>query len=304
MRKPTLLLVGLLSCAWATSASAQATQTQLVGTQDIPFDRPESWAMKYFTSVAVLSGLGVPRPIHPGALRLALEGGWVPYLSAQERMIGFDGTKMEDTNHVPVYGRLRLTVGLPLDFALTVGYVPPIEISEVRAHLFAAALERPLLVQGGFVLGARIYGGVGSIDGPFTCSAAEVAAGADLTLNPYDCQAPSNDTLSHGYGGIELGAAYRIDRLHGLEPYFTVAGNYMTLDSQVRASYSNVVDRTRLHTNGSTASVAGGLVFPVVSWLVLAGEAYYAPLAIQRSASDVQTDGLFNVRGMLQFRLH
>ena len=38
--------------------------------QDLDFDRPESWAMKYFASASLCSGLGTPRDSVPGSIEL------------------------------------------------------------------------------------------------------------------------------------------------------------------------------------------------------------------------------------------
>ena len=54
-------------------------QDELRIDQDLSFDRTESWAMKYFASVNLFTGLGVPREMEPGSLELGLELDWVPH---------------------------------------------------------------------------------------------------------------------------------------------------------------------------------------------------------------------------------
>ena len=45
---------------------------------EIDFDRPESWAMKYFTSVSLLTGLGVPGGLDDTQFTIGFEGGFIP----------------------------------------------------------------------------------------------------------------------------------------------------------------------------------------------------------------------------------
>src|SRR6266508_3758070 len=81
--------------------------------EDLAMDRPEAWALNWFTSVGVPTGTNIPRPIRAGSVWLSLEAGWVPSLSLHQRMVGFNGTKEEALNQVPVFSRLNLLVGLP-----------------------------------------------------------------------------------------------------------------------------------------------------------------------------------------------
>ncbi|MEE8278611.1 MAG: hypothetical protein V3R89_07825, partial [Thermoanaerobaculia bacterium] len=85
MRALSLSLLALLGLAQAAFG-----QRVLDITEDLDFDRPESWAMKYFTSVTLFTGMGVPRRMEPGSVEVGLEAGWVPTLSDRERTVGFN----------------------------------------------------------------------------------------------------------------------------------------------------------------------------------------------------------------------
>ena len=114
--------------------------------EEVAFDRPESWGMKHFTAVNMLTGLGAPRSLEPGAIEVAIEGASIPSLSAQERTIGFDGVKEEEINRSSFFGRPRVTFGLPGRFTLDVSYVPPIELFDVEPHLFGIGIARPFIL--------------------------------------------------------------------------------------------------------------------------------------------------------------
>src|SRR5690242_13318362 len=61
----------------------------------VGFDRPEAWALKYFASATLLSGLEPPDPPELrriGAITLGLEVNWMPTLDAGQQRVGFNGT--------------------------------------------------------------------------------------------------------------------------------------------------------------------------------------------------------------------
>ncbi len=69
----------ILICTLAGSACAQ--------TQQLDFDRPEAWALKYFASSTLLNGLQPPEPLgeqrRTGSVTVGLEMGWLPRLNAE-----------------------------------------------------------------------------------------------------------------------------------------------------------------------------------------------------------------------------
>src|SRR5664280_644723 len=110
--------------------------------QQIDFNRPEAWALKYFSAVSTFTALGPPVVRAAGSIDFGLELGWIPSLGESQRRVGFDGTALEDLNKSPLFGRPRLTVGLPFGFSAEAAWVPPVGINGQRANLVAAALER------------------------------------------------------------------------------------------------------------------------------------------------------------------
>ncbi len=285
-----------------------AAQPVLDVEQRLDFDRTESWAMKYFTSVALFTGLGAPRALAPGELEVGVEVDWVPALSAAERTVGFNGTKTEDLDKTEVFGRPRLTVGLPGRVTLTGSYVPPVELFGVEPHLVAVAFARPLAAARRFRLGGRLYFQYGTLEGDFTCSDEDAAGGDDPVLNPFRCEAPSSDEMTLRAAGFELSAAFPLAGPGAgggrLEPYLAIGATTMDLDFRVDARYSGIIDRTLLLTDGETLYATAGLTYRTGRRTRLAAEAFYTPLDVVRPPDPrTRTESLLNLRLLASYRL-
>ncbi len=292
-------IVLLLGVAPVPPASAQPL---LSVHQDLDFDRPEAWALKYFSSVTLLSGLGVPERLEAGSLELALEGGWIPSLSEDERRVGFYGTKVEDLNKTSVFGRPRLSVGLPAAFTLTLAWAPPIELGGAEPNLYALALGRPLVERQWWRLGARLYAQGGTVKGDFTCSEDDAAGGDDAIANPFGCERPSEDEATLRAYGAELSAAWKASER--LEPYAALTGTYLDPEFQVDAFYSGIHDRTLQTTDGTTWAVTAGIAWARSERLRLVVEAFYSPLTLVRTpGAEEENQDLFNLRVLLGYRL-
>src|SRR4249919_73026 len=105
-----LLLLG--QSAWA--------QTVIHDDENLAADRTEAWAMNYMAATTYMSGLGDDPA--PGEWKAAIELAEIPPLSAAKRQVGLRGTKFEDLNKSPVFGRLRMSFGLPAGWVGEVGY--------------------------------------------------------------------------------------------------------------------------------------------------------------------------------------
>jgi hypothetical protein len=238
----------------------------------------------------------------PGSIDLGLEAGWVPYLGESQRRVGFDGTRVEDLNKTPVYGRPRVTVGLPAGFSAEVGWVPPIEVNGSKANLLDAALERPFLETDLWSLGLRLYGQVGHASGDYTCPKDVARQAPGSAGNPDACNQSSNDiaTLNHAgaavTGGVKLAG--------GATLHFAGGGTYNDVQFQIHAVTGGAPDNTLLITHGWTGWVAAGAGLPLGKRTSVAVEAFYSPLSVRRPPSqNTQNDGLFNVRALLKFHL-
>jgi hypothetical protein len=275
-------------------------QVVLAGSESLSFDRPEAWAMKYFASLSLMTGMGPATTTEPGSVHLGVELGSVPSLSLAERTVGFNGTKSEDINRTSIFGRLRAAFGLPGDFTLEASYLPPIDISGVEPELFALALARPIGSSPRWRTGWRLTTLLGSYTGDFTCSADEIANGP----NEFGCEQPSNDEISMRSAGLEITVARRPGEGRRLQPYLGVGVHYMDLEFQVRAEYRGLIDQSTLVTDGTTFSISLGVTYPTAGGLRWAGELFYSPLDVVRPPSTTtDNDGLMNARIFLAYSL-
>jgi hypothetical protein len=297
-----LFLAVLLAVSQAPKTQAQ---TVLDFTQKLDFDRPESWAMKYYASLNLLTGLGAPRAVEPGRIDLELEGAWVPSLSEAERTVGFNGTKTEDLNRTSVFVRPAVTIGLPKKLSLRLTWVPPIEAFGVEPNLLAVALGRPVHQARTWRLGLRGYAQHGTLEADFTCPEDVVAAGDNPELNPFNCVEPSNDEHQITTLGLEISWAKEPRAYGRWEPHVGLSVNYMDLEFQVDARHSGIVDRTRLVTDGVTVALTAGVTYHAGERWKLVGEAFYSPLEVTRPPStSTANEGLFNIRALVSYKIH
>ncbi len=294
-----------LAAAFAVSAAASAGAEVIAVEEPLDDERPEAWAMRWFAAISLPTAFGAAEELPAGTVDFGLEAGWVPSLSAEERRVGFYGTKVEDLNRTPVFGRPIVRLGLGAGFAASAGWVPPLEMDGATANLLSLALERPLVVRPSFRLAARLFYLAGSIEGDITCPADEAAAGDDPVANPFGCEAPSDDEMEITSWGLELAAAWRLPA-EGLELY--VSGLVHQLDSefQVDAVYRGFHDLGRLTHQGSDLAATLGLAYRWRERTRIAGELFYSPLDIVRDPlgrGPSDNEPLFNLRLLATYRL-
>ncbi len=274
-------------------------------TEELDATRTEAWAMRWFAAVATPTMFGAMTAAEPWSFELALEGGSIPSLSEEDRRVGFNGTKVEDLNRAPLFGRPVARLGLPGELTLSVGWVPPIDFDGVTPNIFSIALARPLWSGARGRLSAQAFYLDGRIEGDISCPQGEVDAGDDPVANPFGCEEASNDTMSLTSWGLELGYAWQATP----EVSLFVTGLWQQLDSefQVRALYDGFLDRNRLIYDGDDYAWTAGLGWQATDKLRLAGELFYSPLDVVRDPTGQgpsQNDPLFNFRLLGAYKLH
>ena len=300
-----IYLVGI-SCVLTGTAMAQSAGSASV--QHLNFDSPEAWALKYFTSSTLLSGLQPPETFDAergiGSVTIGLEAGWLPALNAERARVGFSGRKQEDVNKAPVLIRPSLRVGLPWRFSAVVAGPPPIRAFGLTPRLFAFGLERPILERRQWSLGWRGYGQVGSVKGAITCPQQALAFPGGSPGNPSRCIGESADVASLRYAGTEVQFTHRISRIPKLTPHVAAGVNLIDGTFHVNAPLETRYDRTRLWTRGKTFSASAGVSYLLTQRVALTVDTFYTPLWVRRTSGGPRTnDGLFNVRALLSYRL-
>jgi opacity protein-like surface antigen len=296
----------MLTLASSVAAAVPAhAQLVVAETETLDFERPESWGMKHYASLALLTGMGAPHTRAAGEIELGFEGGYVPQLSDAERRIGFGGTKLEDVNKTRFFGRVRGSVGLGKAVALELAYTPPIEMGGARPNIFALALGRPFEFAPSWRLGVRGYGQIGTIEGDITCSADEVAAVDDVRANPFQCVRPSEDESRQKVVGLEVVAGYHGHRR--FQPYAGIGLNYMDLEFRVNAVYAGglVEDHAVQLTSGTTLFATAGLTFAASERVRFTTELFYSRLKVARPPSTTSAnEGILNGRVLVTYRFN
>jgi hypothetical protein len=292
-RRSGALSSAVIACVAAVPLGAQ--------TRALEFDRPESWGMKFNTSISLFSGFGVPEPLEPGAFEISGEVSNIPQLSDAERRIGFVGTKLEDMNKSQVFGRIRARLGLGGGWSAEVGVVPPVTVGGAKPLMFAAAIGGPVLEDDRYRVGLRVHGQYGRVQGDITCDIETVAAGLNSPGNPFNCEEVSDDEAVHRYGGVEVSASLPQG---SWEPYVALSGNYIDAEFRVDALYSGTMSAEVLTTSGTTVSAALGAAFEATEALRINVEGFYTPLSVVRPPETASgSQDLFNVRAMVSYRV-
>ena len=292
----------VLSAVLAVLAVALPGRAQVIDdVEELDWDRPEAWAMKFFNSVSLLTGLGAPEERRKWSFEIGLELDSIPQLSEDQWRIGFNGAKVEDLNRLPAFFRPRVTIGMPAKLSLDIAWVPPVELNGVKANLFAVGLERPFYANGALVLGGRIYGQIGTIKGDLTCTAEEASYPPGPPDNIWGCEAPSEDELSLNHVGFAFTGGYLVKKTMF---HWGLAANYMDMEFQVDALTDGILDRSLLLASGWTWSVNGGASWKLSQRFSIAAELFYSPLSVMRPPSTkTENDPLINLRTMLRIRL-
>ena len=213
--------------------------------------------------------------------------------------MGFGGSKQEDLNKSPVFGRLRLALGLPGDWVAEFGYTPPLQLAGSRArNVFAVAIGGRLIERDALTLSMRALGQLGKVDGDITCPR-RATGSFDPATNPFDCQAPSQDAFTANYYGIDATAGWGAG---DWKVYGSAGIVRARLDVQVDAFVALTHDRSRITSNGNLRWLTFGARYGFEPRSSVAVEMLYVPLDVRRppQAPSVN-DPLWSVRGQFRY---
>lgn len=269
------------------------------GDEEVAFDRPEAWAMRYFSAAGLMQGSVPPDRLARGQFALGFDVANVPYLSESERTVGFNGTKEENMNKAPLIARPLVHYGITDRISVSGSYVPPIEVFDrLKTHLAGLFLNVQLLETKRLLLGLRAGGQWSEAEGDFTC-AEEIAGIMDPEVNPFGCVEPSSDTFTSRTATIETWLDYRLGTKLPASLFFSVAYTYADLEFEVDALWQGGFrDQRLLMTDGDIWSYSGGVK-------VSLSERIHATLALVHVPLDVRRPPNFSVRSssLTHFRL-
>jgi hypothetical protein len=291
----SLLMATLLLCGLGARA-----QTVVHNDEHLASDRPEAWAMNYVAASTLMTAFGETPALAAGGWSVALDLGYIPRLSEGQQRVGFNGIKQEDLNKSPVFGRLRLILGLPGDFVAELGYTPPLSIDGAQPlDLVALSIGRRVFERDSFTLSVQAFGQHGRAQGDITCPA-RLAGVVDRQQNPFGCQAPSNDHIMLNYYGLEATSEWTAGSWHA---HASVGAARTEFAVQVDALTFDVRDRSRLVARGILPFATIGASRDLDTHWNLGVEVLHVPLRVQREPNaPSENDPLTSLRLQLRYR--
>jgi hypothetical protein len=295
------LRLNSLRLVFVSAVAFSVLTGEALGQDRIGFDRPEAWAMKYFTSATVLSGLSLPETLPPGSMAIQFESGWLPPLSPSQQRVGFNGTTPQDLNKTPIFMRPRVAIGLPARMMIVAAVDPPVRTFGVTPRLLAVAVEGTIHESNAWRVNWRASGQTGTVTAAVTCPADVLTFAPGSAGNPAGCTAESSDATSLRYAGVELEVARRIGHF---VPFVAVGGHVVDNVFQTNAVTYGEPDRTRLQAYGMGFAGSAGFAYALSERLALSADLFYAPLTVRRTpASAVSLDPMINGRLLVSYRV-
>lgn len=263
------------------------------GSEVVATDSGEAWAMRYVGAATIMTALGRAPDLAAGDWAVSAELGHIPHLDTRQQQVGLGGSKQEDLNKSPVFGRGRLWIGLPAGWVAELGYSPPLTIDGTHPEdLFAAAVSRRwgMAEWGGVNL--RLLGQHGRAKGDITCPDDVVGAGPDE--NPFRCSRRSEDRISLNYYGAESTLDFGQGAWSG-----HISAGWLRYEPrvQVNAELTQYVERIRLLNAASLRFVAVGAGFDLRADLRVVAEVLYVPLDVRRPSDfERESDDFWSLR--------
>src|SRR5688572_26443192 len=238
-----------------------------------------------------------PTVMLPGSIRIGAEGEYVPKPDPELEQTGACFTqKSEETSLSPVFGRPRITIGVPLGFSIELAYLPPVTIARAKPNLLSFAVAQTTHYAFGPATGTTVvvrgHGTFGNVKGAITCPAGSLQQTSPTT--PCYGTEPSNDTFHPDMFGGEIAAGFA-PGTRGLSFYAGAGANRIDPHFQVGFTdlYGNV-DATQVQLEKPLVRAAffGGVTAVLRQILDVGAQIYSVP-------ADAT---LFRLNGGIRFR--
>jgi hypothetical protein len=261
-------------------------------------DSNEGKLLAFYTAPIVFSMATAPQEMAPGSIRIGAEGEYIPKPNRAIEQTGACFTqKSEKTSLSPVFGRPRITIGVPFGFALEAAYLPPVTIARAKPNLFSFGIShvRHLAlgpVSNGTTLMVRLHGTFGNVKGAITCPRSSLQQSAPSS--PCYGSSPSEDTFHPDMFGGEVAAGFA-PGTGGISFYAGVGAN--RIDPHFQVGFTDLngnVDVTQVELERPVvrATVFGGVTAVLRRILDVGAQIYSVP-------SDAT---LFRLNGGIRFR--
>jgi hypothetical protein len=273
-------------------------QQQAGGQCRVKAESNEGKLLAFYTAPIVFSMATAPQVMAPGSIRIGVEGEYIPKPNRAIEQTGACFTqKSEKTSLSPVFGRPRITIGVPFGFALEAAYLPPVTIARAKPNLFSFGLShaRHLAlgpVSNGTTLMLRLHGTFGNVKGAITCPRSSLQQSAPLS--PCYGTSPSKDTFHPDMFGGEIAAGFA-PGTGGISFYAGAGAN--RIDPHFQVGFTDLngnVDATQVELEKPLvrATVFGGVTAVLRRILDVGAQIYSVP-------SDAT---LFRLNGGIRFR--
>jgi hypothetical protein len=247
-----------------------------------------------------MTAFGATPELAPFDAQVGVELGSIPWLDADQQQVGFGGTKDEDLNKSPAFGRVRGWIGLPLGLVAELAWTPSVRIDGAKPEdLFAVGIGGRLIARDDWSLSLRAHGQSGRIRGDVTCPRG-VAGTDDPQLNPFRCLEASDDRIDLRYHAIETTFARGTRALQG---HATLGIARVEPEVQVDARLRGLRSVPQLFTRGSVPYVALGATRDFDARWQGAVEILWVPLDVRRTTgSEARSDPSRSLRLSLRYR--
>lgn len=252
--------------------------TRVEGQCRPPAKSHEARLLAFYEAPIIYSMSGAPERLGTGAVRIGAEV--IPVPSPDPALQHPEYCYANTTNNTklaPVFGRPRLSFGLPAGFVVEVSYLPNVSVSAARASLMSAAVTRvaPLISRQRLSLALRLDGTAGQVRGAITCPQQSLQT-RDENIPCYGTQ-PSRDTFRPNSFGVEAAIA---TRTAGDRVAVYVGGGARSLRPRFRAGFSDAlgnVDRTTVDVDLVRGTAFAGLTANIRDHVSFSTQLYIVP---------------------------
>jgi len=244
-----------------------------------PANSHEARLLAFYEAPIVFSMSSAAEPLGAGAVHIGAEMIPVPAPAAALQHPNYCyANTTNNTKLAPLFGRPRLTIGLPAGFAAEVSYLPNVTVSAARANLISVALthiESLPFLRDGLSLAIRVDGTAGRVRGAITCPRRNLQT-SDENIPCFGTQ-PSRDMFDPNSFGLEAAIATRAAR--GRVAVYA-GGGARSLRPHFRAGFTDAlgnIDHTTIDVDLVRATAFAGVTAHVRDHFSLSAQLYVVP---------------------------